>query len=78
MAGFPYKVVFQSFSRCFMHTQVAAAKMTAEAAMAAQTGDIDGAARAVIAAAQAVEKVLASPGSGLEKNGAKSKVCAIL
>ncbi|XP_064606069.1 uncharacterized protein LOC135470949 [Liolophura sinensis] len=67
-----------SYKQVTTAAQVAAAKMTAEAAMAAQTGDIDGAARAVIAAAQAVEKVLASPGSGLEKHGAKSKVCAIL
>lgn len=61
----------------FFIFKVAAAKVTAEAAMATQTGNIDGAAKAVFHAAKAVQDVMAD--SKLNpRSPIHSKFCIVL
>jgi hypothetical protein len=58
-------------------SQAEAAKVTAEAAVATQSGDVEGAARAVLAAAKTVQQAVDKANANHSPNG-KSKTCTIL
>ena len=65
-----YTNIISSF---FIYNQVEAARRTALAAVAAQTGEIDTTAKAVMDAAKSLRQASSS-----DKNTAQSKTCVIL
>ncbi|XP_046356765.2 uncharacterized protein LOC124135459 [Haliotis rufescens] len=68
----------QMYKEVVSAAQVAAARVTAEAARAAQTGDIDGAAKAVLQAVKAVEIAMGKSSTSSGQGPIRSRLCVIL